>query len=65
MVARTLSSMILAESNFCVKKHNNNEQPSSCTHIVKRLEIKLILSTLYTGDINAHNVNTMNKWLKG
>ena len=65
MVARTLSSMTLAESNFCVKQNNNNEQPSSCTHIVKRLETKLILSTLYTSDINVHNVNTMHKWLKG
>ena len=42
MVARPLSSMILAESNFNVKKNNNNEQPSSCTHIVKRLETNFI-----------------------
>ncbi len=47
MVARTLSSMTLAESNFCVKQNNNNEQPSSCTHIVKRLETKLILSHMW------------------
>ena len=38
MVAHQLSSMTLAESDFHVKKNNNNEQPLSCTHIIKRLE---------------------------
>ena len=51
MVAHQLSSMTLAESDFLVKKNNNNEQPLSCTHIIKRLETKLILSKLYTSDI--------------
>jgi hypothetical protein len=64
MVAHQLSSMILAESDFHVKKNNNNEQPLSCTHIIKRLETKLILSKLYTSDIKIKNVYIIHKWLK-
>ena len=56
MVARPRSSMILAESNFYAKKkkNSNNEQPSSCTHIVKRSvtsDIQVKMSTLYTNGL--------------
>ena len=53
------------------------KQPSSGTLIVKRLETKLILSTLYTSGLKVNmsklytsrlkvkNVNIIHKWLKG